>query len=262
MNQIEAQMVDILAELNRKYSAIGVKAEFEAEGTRTEELIRLKEICLAAKMSLTLKVGGCEAVRDMYDARTVGVNYLVAPMVETPFALQKYLRAINVAFPPDEQEKVEFLVNIETLQSARNLSGMLALPEIDRLDGIVLGRSDLTASMGLGKKAVDSPEVFQVAREVLSQAKQKKLTCVIGGTITADSLDFMRKLPCGLLDRFETRKISFACPQALGARAAEGIDLGLEFELLWLRNKKNYYKAISEEDDKRIAAIKERMKNK
>lgn len=132
MNATERKMVDVLKDLRDNHAVVGVKAEFEAEGTRTEELMRLKEICMAAKVALTLKVGGCEAVRDMYDARTVGVNYIVAPMVETPFSLRKYLKAIDIVFPRDEQERIEFLVNIETLMAAQNFGNMLKLPSVSR----------------------------------------------------------------------------------------------------------------------------------
>lgn len=259
MNPIELKMVDALIELKDKFSVKGIKAEFEAEGTRTEELIRLKEICLAADVSLTLKIGGCEAVRDMYDARTVGVNHLVAPMVETPFALQKYLRAIEVAFPKDEQDNIQFLVNIETFQSFRNFDMMLNIPEIENLDGIVIGRSDLVGSMGLDKKSVNCEQIFKITEKLLTKAKKKKMTCVVGGNITAESLSFLRKLPVGLLDRYETRKVCFSCPQALGENAIEGIDKALVFELLWLQNKRNYYRAISEEDEKRICNLEERL---
>ena len=127
MNAIEIKIVDVLKELRDNHAVVGVKAEFEAEGTRTEELMRLKEICMTAKVALTLKIGGCEAVRDMYDARTVGVNYLVAPMVETPFSLQKYLKAIDLVFPKDEQEKIEFLINVETLMTAQNFGNMIKI---------------------------------------------------------------------------------------------------------------------------------------
>ena len=44
--------------------------QFEAEGTRMEEALRLKEIVTKAGLELTIKVGGCEAIKDMYDART------------------------------------------------------------------------------------------------------------------------------------------------------------------------------------------------
>lgn len=254
-------MVDILKELKEKYSAVGVKAEFEAEGTRTEELMRLKEVCLAAKVSLTLKIGGSEAVRDMYDARAVGVDYLVAPMVETPFALQKYLRAINVVFPQDEQEKIQFLINVETVQAVQNFADMLKIPEIKKLNGIVVGRVDLVGSMGLDRRSANSEKVFNITQDLLKKAKQQKMTCVVGGAISIDSLPFLRTLSEGLLDRYETRKICFLCPRALGEDAEKGIQKAVEFELLWLKNKQNYYKAIYEEDDKRITMLEERCRN-
>lgn len=260
MNLTEMKMVNILKELQETYYVVGVKAEFEAEGTRTEELMRLKEICLAANVALTLKIGGCEAVRDMYDARAIGVEYLVAPMVETAFSLQKYLRAVNLVFPKDEQEKVEFLINIETETAYQNFDEMLQIPEIRTLDGIVMGRVDFTGSMGLDRKAVNSEKVFNQTKDLLGKAKKQSLSCVVGGAIAVDSLPFLNNLPKGTLDRYETRKICFQCPQALGPSADKGITKAVEFELNWLKNKRNYYQAIAEEDDKRIAMLEERFK--
>ncbi len=260
MNPTEKKMVDVLKRLKQEYAVVGVKAEFEAEGTRTEELMRLKEICLAAQVSLTLKIGGCEALRDMYDARSIGVNHLVAPMVETPFSLRKYLKAVNLAFPKDEQEKVEFLINVETMLATQMFSEMLKVPEIGTLGGIVLGRVDLVGSMGLDRKACNSEHVFNVTKDVLEKAKTKNMTCVVGGAIAVDALPFLRELPQGLMDRYETRKVCFSCPAALGRQAEKGIEAAVGFELLWLKNKKSYYKEIAEEDDKRIDMLEARFR--
>ncbi len=260
MNTLELEMVDVLKELKEKYAVAGVKAEFEAEGTRTEELMRLKEICLAAEVNLTLKIGGCEAVRDMYDARSVGVNHLVAPMVETPFALQKYLRAINLVFPSDEQEEVEFLINVETITTVEQFDKMLKIPEINNLNGIVVGRVDLTGSMGLDRKSVNTDHIYEITESLLKKAKEKNMTCVVGGAIAVDSLPFLRKIPAGLLDRYETRKICFQVPDALGKDADKGILRAVWFELLWLKNKRAYYKTIAEEDEKRILMLEERFR--
>ena len=259
MNLTEKKMVDVLKQLKQEYAVVGVKAEFEAEGTRTEELMRLKELCLAAEVSLTLKIGGCEAVRDMYDARSIGVNHLVAPMVETPFSLRKYLRAAHLAFPKDEQEKVEFLINVETVMATQMFSEMLNIAEIGNLGGIVLGRVDLVGSMGLDRKACNSDQVFNITKDVLQKAKTRGMTCVVGGAIAVDGLPFLREFPQGLMDRYETRKVCFSCPAALGKQAEKGIETAVWFELLWLKNKKNYYKAIAEEDDKRIDMLEARF---
>jgi 2-keto-3-deoxy-L-rhamnonate aldolase RhmA len=65
-------------------------------------------------------------------------------MVETPYALKKYLAATKLVFSPEEREEVCFLVNIETITGYNNLDAMLELPEIKDLGGIVLGRVDMT----------------------------------------------------------------------------------------------------------------------
>lgn len=261
MNLTELKMVDLLKDLRDNHTVVGVKAEFEAEGTRTEELMRLKEICMAAKVATTLKVGGCEAVRDMYDARTVGVDYLVAPMVETPFSLKKYLNAIDIVFSKDEQEKIEFLINVETLMAAQNFSNMLMVPNVEKLGGIVIGRVDLVGSMNLDRSACESEKVFSIAKNLLTEAKEHRMTVVVGGAISTASLPFLRRLADGfMIDRYETRKICFSCPRALEAGAEKGIAKAVEFELLWLKNKRSYYKTIAEEDDKRIAMLDARHK--
>ncbi|MFA5276435.1 MAG: citrate lyase beta subunit, partial [Candidatus Omnitrophota bacterium] len=68
MNALENKMLKILKDLKDNHHVIGVKAEFEAEGTRIEEALRLKEVVTKAGLELTIKIGGCEAVKDMYDA--------------------------------------------------------------------------------------------------------------------------------------------------------------------------------------------------
>lgn len=42
MNNLEKRMVHTLENLRQEHNVIGVKAEFEAEGTRMEEALRLK----------------------------------------------------------------------------------------------------------------------------------------------------------------------------------------------------------------------------
>ena len=94
--------------------------------------------------------------------------------------------------------------------------------------------------------------------KVLSEAKKKGLSCVPGGTISTDSSQFHARPE--RIDRYETRKVCFSCPNALGANADKGITKAVEFELLWLQNKKNYYKKTYEKDDKRISMLEERFK--
>jgi hypothetical protein len=112
--------------------------------------------------------------------------------------------------------------------------------------------------MGLDKKEINSERVLDLTRQIVKETKQKGLTCVIGGTIGIRSIPFIEKLSEEGLDRYETRKVCFACKEALVKYPEKGINRALDFELLWLQNKQNYYRSISEEDQKRIDSLKER----
>jgi len=63
MKSQERKMVDILMDLKENHHVIGVKTEFEDEGTQLEEATRLKEIVTMSGLDLTIKVGGCGALR-------------------------------------------------------------------------------------------------------------------------------------------------------------------------------------------------------
>jgi len=258
MNELERKMVQQLQDLRENHHVNGVKAEFEAEGTRLEEALRLKEVVSAAGLGLTIKIGGCEALRDMYESRNIGVDRIVGPMVESPWALHKFVQAVKMAFPEAERDQVQFCVNIETVTGAANFAAMLELPDVAEFDGIVLGRVDMSGSMGLTREDINSEAVYAVAERLFAQAKTRDLECALGGGVSADSLEFMRRLPEGHLDRYETRKVIFGCPEALGDEAGTGILKAVGFELMWLKNKRAFYGGIFEEDHARIDMLQGR----
>jgi 4-hydroxy-2-oxoheptanedioate aldolase len=258
VNDLERKMVQQLQDLRENHHVIGVKAEFEAEGTRLEEAIRLKEVITAAGLGLTMKVGGCEALRDMYEARVIGVDRVVGPMVESSWAFHKYVQAVQMAFPVEERHEVQFCINVETVTGFENFDAMLQLDDMRDLDGVVLGRVDMTGSMGLTREDVNSEPVFGLASELFTKAKAAGLECALGGGVSADSLDFMRRLPEGCLDRYETRKVVFGCPAALGDEADKGILKAVGFELMWLKNKRDFYGCIFDEDRTRIEMLQGR----
>jgi 4-hydroxy-2-oxoheptanedioate aldolase len=259
MNLMEKRMVELLLELKENYNVSGVKAEFEAEGTRMEEAMRLKEVSMKAGLGMNLKIGGCEALKDMFDAISLGVDRVIAPMVETAYALKKYIGAAKLAFGTGQGNDVEFLINLETITAFRNFDEMLLIPEIKSLAGVVIGRVDLSGSMGLTREAINGPEVLDIALQMAAKAKSAGLSVVVGGGVSVHSLPFFKTFPEGHIDRFETRKVVFSCPGALN-NPEQAFLKAVEFELLWLKNKKNYYGAIHREDDARLEMMEERYR--
>ncbi|MEI6694885.1 MAG: aldolase/citrate lyase family protein [Bacteroidota bacterium] len=259
MNALEYRMVDALKDLKENHHVVGIKAEFEAEGTRMEEALRLKEVITKAGLDLTIKIGGCEAIRDMYDARSIGVNRIVAPMIESAYALKKYLQATHIVYPQDEWKNVNFLINVETIDGFNKFDEMMKIPNIKDLAGVVLGRVDMTGSLGMTREDINSERIFQMACELFVKARQHNLECVIGGGVSAASIEFFNRLPVnGKIHHYETRKVIFECPAATGKDADKGILKAVGFELMWLKNKRDFYKAIFEEDATRIDMLQNR----
>jgi len=260
MNLLEKRMVDQLKDLKEHHHVVGVKAEFEAEGTRLEEALRLKEVITKAGLDLTIKIGGCEALKDMYDSRSIGVTRIVAPMIESAYALKKYIQSARKAYPAEERDTVDFLVNIETISGYNSFDEMLAIPEVKELDGIVLGRVDMTGSLGMGRDDINHDRIFEIANDLLPKAKKHGMECVIGGGVAKESIPFFKRLTEGVLDHYETRKVIFECPGALQSDPEKGILKAVGFELMWLKNKRDFYGFIFDEDKQRIVMLEGRYK--
>lgn len=261
MNKFEKRMQAILEQARAQCGVLAVKAEFEAEGTRTDELLRLLEIARRAGVKVGLKIGGCEAVRDLIEARQFGADYIIAPMVETPYALKKYIDAKNKVYSKDEQEDTRFLFNLETRSTYEHLSELCKVAA-DGNVGLVFGRVDFAGSMGKTRDFVNSDEMVGYIENVAKMARDLNLELVVGGGVSPDSIGALRRVRGARLDRFETRKVIFDAAVLDGEATRLGMSLAIEFELLWLKNKRDYYGTIAAEDETRIAMMEARQDGK
>ena len=255
MNREERIMLDTLLELKEVYGVYGIKAEFEAEGARMDELIHLRELILRADLKFITKIGGCEAVHDLQQCKILGATGVMAPMIETPFAMSKFVGAAKRVYG-DEIDTIEWIINAETKTCLATYEGILEAGK-GFLNAVTVGRSDLSASMGIERKDIESEPVFEATRKLLEMSRKAGHTTNFGGNIGKESVPFILGMS-DVADRFETRKVVIAMDKDEN-KLVKAIHKALHFELLWLLNKKSYYTRLSTEDEARILRMQKQI---
>jgi len=259
MNKLEHQMCDLLKQGREQYGWVAVKAEFEAEGTRLDELLRLIEIARKASINVALKIGGCEALMDLYTAKQVGADYVIAPMIESSYALSKFALAVSKAYTDHEIEDTTFLWNLETALALKELDGMIDIARNSKsLRGMVFGRNDYCGSIGKDASYVNESQVTDDGVLIARSCAKAGLELVVGGGVSIDSVDALKKIRTVRLDRFETRKVVFGSESLEFPDLKNGLLAALKFELKWLTNKRDYYSAILSEDERRFRTLQSR----
>ncbi len=253
------KIIKLLKDL-KKISAVAVKQSLEDEGASYEDLIVMRKITRKAKLLLNVKIGGCEAKNDIFFCEKIGVSGMVAPMVESPYALKKFLQTIP------SKNKQSLYVNIESIQAFNNITKLLNQKNINRLKGVVIGRSDLAGSLNLSKSEVNSKRIYQIVLSALKKIKKKNLLVKMGGSLTAKSKKFVNELfKKKLIDRVETRNIEIKLSKKVLKDFEEIISSVFRFELEWLKYKQALQKKrkfkLKNDNLERIKVLQKRFVN-
>ncbi len=243
----------------KKYNVVAVKQSLEDEGASFEELRIMRKITKKVGLKQNIKVGGCEAKTDIYFCEKLGVDGIVAPMVESGYALKKFIQIIS------KNKKQNLYINLESMQAFKNIKDIMNTKNFKRLKGVVIGRSDLAGSLDLEKSEVDSKKIYNLVFKLLNIVKRKKITTKMGGSLTPNSLIFTKQLyQHKLLDRVETRNIEIKLNDRVIENFKETIINVFNFELEWIKFKQEKLfkkNTIKNDNLTRIKELKKRIAN-
>jgi hypothetical protein len=250
---ITPELINTLKTL-KDLGCVGIKISFEDEGAQHNEIISMRYLTALLGLELSIKVGGGEAKRDIVDCMHLNADIIVAPMVETNFALSKFLTILkNNGYTGKKG------FNLETITSYNNLDTFEK--SFEELDYIVFGRVDFVSSLGKDRSFVDTEEMYNYVSNVFSAAKKHDIKCCMGGAISNNSGEFIKKLVAeNLLDKFETRYVIFESSKVDVNNFEQLILNATKFELEWLRHISNRYQEFANKDAKRIVMIENRFK--
>lgn len=204
INAAATLLSEALGSLHRDTSLQYLKLGTEEESLDFMEIEALVKLQPEGIFSVA-KIGGPCARGDIRQARRLGVGGIVGPMVESVYALQRFVAAVDAYFGSDE--KIRRGINIETYKAFESLPDLLADPASKRLSFINIGRSDLAGSMGA---KVGDPEVRDVVCSIVEQVRAAGIPIYIGGRVTSATL--LPVLERVSIDGFHTRFLAFRGP--------------------------------------------------
>jgi 4-hydroxy-2-oxoheptanedioate aldolase len=244
---------DSLTNLGKNYGIIGMKQSFEDEGVLLNDVVAFKRVTEICGLQSFVKIGGCEAKSDLYNCIRMGINGIIAPMVETQFALSKFTDMML-----DYSNRADAYVVIESKTSYENIDEILEQGK-GKLKGIVVGRSDFSKSYNLNKSEVDSNFIYDKVEDILIKAKNYNYITTLGGSVSTRSTRFIKDMYTkDLLDRVETRNVVIGLNKNNIPTIDNVIQKALDFEIEWLNYKLSISSKLSAEYSERIGLLKNR----
>jgi len=112
--------------------------------------------------------------------------------------------------------------------------------------------------VGLSREDINCERVERDVLVVAEKCRSSLLDLVVGGGVSPESINFLRRVEEVHLSRFETRKVVFSSVAIQEKNIEDGLLNAVHFEMLWLLNKQAYYESIGREDLARIEMLRKR----
>ena len=252
LKDMEKYLYSQLVTLRDVYGCVGIKSEFENEGSDYRDLILLRYLTAKTGLKLFIKIGGVEAFTDLKMAIHLNADGVVIPMVESAFALIKSQNMINDIVGQTNGD-FDVFINIETKTAVENLGDILAAMNTS-IKGITIGRSDLSYSYGM-KGEQDSDATNVAVEEIVNIATShgvQQLT--IGGGISKKTFNnkYLINNIIPKLTHIETRNVIF---KAGSIHFPEALLRALDFERNYLNYKLEKNRLFFKADESRFDTL-------
>ena len=229
----ENSLIKSLKKLKKSFKIEGIKSEFEAEGSSNENIIKLRSLTNLVGTQLHVKIGGVEAINDIYFCIESSVDGVIAPMVETKFGLKKFIDSIKKL---KLYKKPILTINIESITGVKNIDSILEIAN-KNIDNITIGRSDLAQSYFNDKILQNSKIIEQQIFYISKKAKKYNINCTVGGGVDKETLIlYKNNKNIKNIKKIETRKVIFKKKYILNK--ANALNDALEFEKNYILYKK------------------------
>ncbi len=242
---------NILKDLIYSNTLYGLKIEFEAQGASLDEVIFLNNLAKKYDVNFSVKISGAEAIRDLNDIKNLNLHTIIAPLIESPYALEKFVNSVDKIYQ-NNSPKLE--INVESIMGFKNLDEIINSEKFKRLYGVKIGRTDLANSMGLNREFVNSDDVFAIVEKISSKIASEGLNLTLGGGVDIKTLEFTKKMP--YLTQIETRNVILNLNNFDNLPRA--IELSHKFEIALIENKEKFGIKLDKNDLERIKILSTR----
>ncbi len=179
------KLQEILKQLTNS-GLFALKTGTEVEDMNFDEISFLKEISNDI-VPLHVKIGGPEARNDIRFLLSIQVDTIIAPMIESPYALSNFINTLE-ELEKQHRYKVNAGINIETITGYMQIDAILNSISAKRLHKITAARTDLSGSLGVEP---DHPRVIEICKEIINYCKRKNIYSSLGGSIQPSVIEYL-----------------------------------------------------------------------
>ncbi|MBY0408372.1 MAG: hypothetical protein K2Q01_11840 [Rickettsiales bacterium] len=232
---------------------MAIKKETEAEGASAEDIFLFRALTWRVKLPFYVKIGGAEAVTDVALCQRAQVDGIIAPMIESHFALQKFLNSIDAVYGAGVRPRL--IITIESQTAVRQFDAIFSACK-GHVQDITIGRTDLSASFMDAHVTPACAAVMEMVQEVAARVAGSGIELNMGGNVNVATPGQLAGLPglLGQMQSIETRNVIFAAKATPAQIAA-----ALHFEKGWLEYKAQMQQAQLNGVRQRLAKISERL---